>query len=154
MILIWGMYELFKPWLYLWLLNQLIMTHWQNMATEIWVIKAQIMVCCLMAPSHYLHQCWFLISEVLWPSSQSNITACAKLLYFIMSLEIVFLKSFPHRGQYGKRCGHVAVKGSVEKRVHCSYIQVSVTLGHQFVVSYLLIYTCTYQHIDSMQWLH
>ena len=25
---------------------------------------AQVMVCCLMAPSHYLNQCWLIISEV------------------------------------------------------------------------------------------
>ena len=26
---------------------------------------AQVMACCLMAPSHYLNQCWLLITEVL-----------------------------------------------------------------------------------------
>ena len=27
---------------------------------------AQVMVCCLMAPSHYLNQCWLIISKVEW----------------------------------------------------------------------------------------
>ena len=32
---------------------------------------AQIMACCLTAPSHYLNQCWLMISEVLWHSPDS-----------------------------------------------------------------------------------
>ena len=44
---------------------------------------AQIMACCLMAPSHYLNQCWLLISEVLWhlPESNSTVRAPATTLY-------------------------------------------------------------------------
>ena len=37
---------------------------------------AQIMPCCLMAPSHYLKQCWLLI-EVLCHSPESNFTESA-----------------------------------------------------------------------------
>ena len=33
---------------------------------------AQLMACCLPAPSHYLNQCWPFISKVLWHSSQGN----------------------------------------------------------------------------------
>ena len=33
---------------------------------------AQVLACCLMAPSHYLNQCWLMISEVLWHSPDSN----------------------------------------------------------------------------------
>ena len=36
-------------------------------------ILAQIMACCLTAPSHYLNQCWFIISNLLWHSSESII---------------------------------------------------------------------------------
>ena len=32
---------------------------------------AQVMACCLMAPSHYLNQCWLIISEVQWLSSEA-----------------------------------------------------------------------------------
>ena len=27
-----------------------------------------VMACCLIAPCHYLHQCWLLISDVMWQS--------------------------------------------------------------------------------------
>ena len=35
---------------------------------------AQVMACCLRAPSHYLNQCWLMISEVLWHSPDSDFT--------------------------------------------------------------------------------
>ena len=37
------------------------------------------MACCLVALSHYLNQCWFLINDVLWHSSGSNFTVCAQV---------------------------------------------------------------------------
>ena len=33
---------------------------------------AQVMACCLTAPSHYLNQCWLIKSKVLWHSSKGN----------------------------------------------------------------------------------
>ena len=33
---------------------------------------AQVMACCLMAPSHYLNQCWLIISKVQRHSSEGN----------------------------------------------------------------------------------
>ena len=35
---------------------------------------AQVMACCLTAPSHYLNQCWLIISKVQWHSYQGNFT--------------------------------------------------------------------------------
>ena len=35
---------------------------------------AQVMACCLTAPSHYLNQCWLIISKVQWHSSEGNFT--------------------------------------------------------------------------------
>ena len=35
---------------------------------------AQVMACCLTAPSHYLNQCWLIISEVQWHSYWGNFT--------------------------------------------------------------------------------
>ena len=32
----------------------------------------QVMACCLTAPSHYLNQCWLVITKVQWCSSGSN----------------------------------------------------------------------------------
>ena len=34
----------------------------------------QVMTCCLMAPSHYLNQCWLIIKGLMWDSSDSNFT--------------------------------------------------------------------------------
>ena len=33
---------------------------------------AQVMACCLMAPSHYLNQYWLINSKVQWQSSEGN----------------------------------------------------------------------------------
>ena len=38
---------------------------------------AQVMACCLTAPSHYLNQCWLIISEVRWQSPEDNFTITA-----------------------------------------------------------------------------
>ena len=38
--------------------------HWRS-----WSTLVQVMACCLMAPSHYLNQCWLINSKVLWHSS-------------------------------------------------------------------------------------
>ena len=35
---------------------------------------AQVMACCLTAPSHCLNQCWLFISEIQWYSSECNFT--------------------------------------------------------------------------------
>ena len=32
----------------------------------------QVMACCLTKPSHYLNQCWLIISGVKWRSSEAN----------------------------------------------------------------------------------
>ena len=42
---------------------------------------AQVMTCCLTATSHYLDQCWLIISEVLWNSSENNFTSSAQDVY-------------------------------------------------------------------------
>ena len=40
-----------------------------------WSTLAQVMACCLTAPSHYLNQWWLIISKVQWHSSEGNFTA-------------------------------------------------------------------------------
>ena len=42
--------------------------HWRS-----WSTLVQLMACCLTAPSHYLNQCWLIISKVLWHSSEDII---------------------------------------------------------------------------------
>ena len=35
-----------------------------------WSTLVQVMACCLTTPSHYLNQCWLIISKVPWHSSE------------------------------------------------------------------------------------
>ena len=39
---------------------------------------ALVMACCLTAPSHYMNQCWLIISQVLWYSPKSNFIGIAE----------------------------------------------------------------------------
>ena len=43
---------------------------------------AQVKACCLTAPSHYLNQCWFVISKVQWHSSEGNFTRDTSASHF------------------------------------------------------------------------
>ena len=49
---------------------------------------AQVMACCLTAPSHYLNQCWLLISKILWYSPDSNFTEKTSDIYLWNEFEI------------------------------------------------------------------
>ena len=51
---------------------------------------AQVMACCQTAPSHYLNQCWLIISEVLWHSPKGKFTG--KILILDISLIITNLR--------------------------------------------------------------
>ena len=44
---------------------------WRN---KCWRTLAQVMACCLSAPSHYFNQCWLIITMVYWHSSEGNST--------------------------------------------------------------------------------
>ena len=39
---------------------------------------ALVMACCLTAPSHYMNQCWLIISQALWYSPKSNFIGIAE----------------------------------------------------------------------------
>ena len=52
-------------------------TIWQH-KSESTLVK--VMACCLTAPSHYLNQCWLIISEVQWHPSESNFTRDASVI--------------------------------------------------------------------------
>ena len=41
---------------------------------------AQVMACCLMAPSHYRNQCWLIFSKVQWHPLEGNCTKIAQSL--------------------------------------------------------------------------
>ena len=49
-----------------------------------------------LAPTHYLNQCWFNVSEILWHSPESNFTASAQATTCMISLNIILLKLQPH----------------------------------------------------------
>ena len=49
------------------------MAWWRHMALE-WSTLDQVMAWCLTAPSHYLNQCWIIISKVQRHSSEGNFT--------------------------------------------------------------------------------
>ena len=57
----------------------------------IWLHRArstlpQVMACCLTAPSHYLNQCWPIISDVLWHSLEGNFCRYLSLSWVWQSL--------------------------------------------------------------------
>ena len=53
------------------------------------------MACCLRAPSHYLYQCWLIITKVPWCSSEGNFTwKISQTLVTKISLKIVFLRFY------------------------------------------------------------
>ena len=47
---------------------------------DTWSVLAQVMACCLTAPSHYLNQCWQLSSEVLWNSPKGKFTVSVQVV--------------------------------------------------------------------------
>ena len=66
---------------------------------------AQLMACCLMAPSHYLNQCWLIIHEGQWHSYQGNFTRDASTIIHQNLFENYMSKisfKFP-RGQWVKQ---------------------------------------------------
>ena len=48
---------------------------------------AQVMACCLTAPSHYLNQCWLIINKVHWHSYKDNLTLDALAINHFYYLE-------------------------------------------------------------------
>ena len=60
---------------------------WANDAIDLGQHLAQVMACCLTAPSHYPNQCWLIISEVLWHSPDGNFTENAQHIYPWYDLE-------------------------------------------------------------------
>ena len=58
-----------------------------------WSTLVEIMAWSLMAPSHYLNQCWLIIREVLWHSPEGN--------FIEREREIKFIGLFENRGHRG-----------------------------------------------------
>ena len=53
---------------------------------------AQVMACCLTAPSHYLNQCWLIISEVQRQSTEGNFTKLPQPSITKVSLKFTCVK--------------------------------------------------------------
>ena len=53
---------------------------------------AQVMACCLTAPSHYLNQCWLFIRKVQWYSSEDNFRSDISATNHEVSLKIIYTK--------------------------------------------------------------
>ena len=68
-------------WQSFFFLHKIIVAYWSHMAHRSGSILAQIIACCLMTPSHYLNQCWLLISEVFWHSPEDSFTESAQDIY-------------------------------------------------------------------------
>ena len=85
-------------------------TIWRHIAGS---TLAQVMACCLTAPSHYLNQCWLIISKVQWHPSQSNFTrntsAISHWNYLENYLSKILFKS--PRGQWVNRY-HITSHGN------------------------------------------
>ena len=45
-----------------------------------------VMDCCLIAQSHYLNQCWFIIDEVLWQSHEGNFIGRISIIYMCLKM--------------------------------------------------------------------
>ena len=71
----------------------LIVIWWQRSGSTL----ASVMACCLMAPIHYLNQCWLIIKVFcgihLWAILQEKVFMT---LFCYMHLEIILLKLLPY----------------------------------------------------------
>ena len=54
----------------------------------------RLMARCLTAPSHYLKQCWLVISKTEWHSSEGNFTRDTSAISHYNSLQISYLKLY------------------------------------------------------------
>ena len=82
-----------------------------------WTTLAQVMACCLTAPSHYLNQCWLIIRGVLWHTSESSFAGIAQGIDSGYEFEKDILKNIfkSPRGQWVKKL-HRAHSASL---AHC-----------------------------------
>ena len=91
-----------------------------------WSTLAQVMACCLMASSHYLNQCWLIISKVQSHSSGNHFTKDTTAInhwnQFENSLSKFSFKSprdqWVNKGEYipkTLRLGHMTILGVVRE---------------------------------------
>ena len=61
----------------------LIAALWRQIHWRSWSTLVLVMACYIMAPNHYMNQCWIIISEVLWYSPEGNFTGNAQDIYYL-----------------------------------------------------------------------
>ena len=83
----------------------LALQHWVSNINSLWPSDAiwrqksvstlaQVMACCLTAPSHYMNQCWFITSKVQWCSSEGTYTWDITTISTKISFKIIFLRFY------------------------------------------------------------
>ena len=75
-----------------WLAPEHIVTLWHHMVIYTGSTLAQVMACCLMAPSHYPNQSLNVISEVQWQSCKGNFIRDNKASNTEMGWKITYVK--------------------------------------------------------------
>ena len=120
---------------------------WQRSGSTL----AQVMACCLMTPSHYLNQCWLIISEVQWHSYYGDFTRDASTISHWNPFENYMSKiefKFP-RGQWVKNKNTQFFKGwRIIEVEHAN----GDTLNHHICQLYLIYSERIYTHDDIMLW--
>ena len=113
---------------------------WHHRSGSTW---AQVMAGCLMASSHNLNQCWFLISK---RSSGIHLRAISQgvpmVLFCIMSLKIIFLRLQPHFLGANELIHHSMVMPLVTKLGHHWFrLQLVICLetSHQLNLCWLIV---------------
>ena len=117
-----------------------------------WSTLVQVMACCLTAPSHYLNQCWLIISKVLWHSSEDIIirfedtNQYSKIEYYIFEIT---LRS--PRGQWVK-CQDICKKS--DDKVWVSQIGGSALDGVNFQIWDQVKLHCWMTRFHDCIWLY
>ena len=115
------MTPVYKQWSYCWLITelnslQLSDTIWRHRS---WSTLAQVMACCLTAPSHYLNQCRLIISKVQCNSLRAiwqDITPATNLTEF--TVKISYLR-------------FISIIPGTNELSYCRFAQ-----SHPFLISY------------------
>ena len=103
------------------------------------------MACCLMTTSHYLNQCWFLISELLWYLSGSSFTTSGQATILQIEFENYALKMIATspRGQWvntlrPKQNGCHFAAGTFKPIFLNENIRISIKISLKFVLKGLI----------------
>ena len=83
-------------------------------------ILAQVMACCPTAPSHYLNQCWLIISKFQWHSSGGALSwEDLKISISKTRLKIPYLESHPGANELND---HVSTGGRFKNTLNFSVV--------------------------------